>query len=112
MDSMRRFLVSAAIVSLIAGFPPAFAQDREHHDQQGGQPQGEQHGGPQGGEHHGGGGPRPGPAPQANPGPRGGEHPPGMQNGSARPERPGNPPSNAMRGPAPNNAMRANQSPP
>ena len=95
---MRRFLVSAAIVGLITGFPPAFAQDREHHDQAG-PPQGEQRGG---GQPHGGapqGGPGPRPAAQANPEPRGGpEHAFGRQNGGAQPARPANEPSNANRG--------------
>ncbi len=96
---MRKFLVSAAIVGLIAGFPPAFAQDREHRDQAG-PPQGEQHGG---GQPHGGGAPQGGPGPrpaaQANPAPRGGpEHTSGRQNGGAQPARPASEPSNANHG--------------
>src|SRR5581483_10620634 len=51
---MRKFLVSAAIIGLVAALPPASAQDREHHDQ-GGQRHGEEHGGDQrGGAPHGG----------------------------------------------------------
>lgn len=98
---MRKFLVSAAIIGLIASFPHAFAQDREHHDQAG-PPRGQQHGGPQGG------------APRGGPGPRGGgpEHAFRMQNGGGRQERPANQPSNAMRGPGPTTAMQPNQPPP
>jgi Ni/Co efflux regulator RcnB len=112
---MRKFLVSAAIIGLVAAVPPALAQDREHQDK-GGPPHGEQHGGPQGGgppQPHGGPGPRP--AAQANPEPRGGpDHAFSRQNGGAQSVRPANEPSNADRGNfqarpnEPSNANRGN----
>jgi len=94
MDSMRKFLVSAALAGLMAGISPALAQDREHHDQ-GGAPQGEQHGG---GQPHGG--PAPHPAAQAQPG-RGGP-PRGQESRGPQQARP------AANNPAPNNAMLGN----
>jgi Ni/Co efflux regulator RcnB len=102
MDLMRKFLVSAAIVSLIAG-SPALAQDREHHDQAG-PPHGEQHGPQGGGAPHGA---PPGPRPAAQPQPQRGGPPRGAENRGPQ-ERQA--PNNAMRGPeqrpAANNAMR------
>lgn len=105
---MRKFLVSAAIIGLIAG-SPALAQDREHHDQAS-PPHGEQHG-PQGGAAPHGAPPAPRPAAQAQPQrggpPRGGE--------TRRPQETRPAPNNAMRGqeqrPAPNTAMRPNPAP-
>lgn len=117
---MRKFLASAAMIGLMAGLPPAFAQDREHHDRGGGQPQNEQHGGDQrGGERHGGGEPHGGPPPamQARPdqgemrgrergpdnamrGPREERFNRSPPNMTAQPNHaPQNPPANAMRGP-------------
>jgi Ni/Co efflux regulator RcnB len=116
MDLMRKFLVSAAIIGLIAG-SPALAQDREHHDQAA-PPHAEQHG-PQGGAPHNA--PAARPAAQAQPqrggAPRGGENrgPQQARPAANRPApntAPQNRPANnsAMRGPqgrpGANNAMR------
>jgi Ni/Co efflux regulator RcnB len=118
MDLMRKFLVSAAIIGLIAG-SPALAQDREHHDQAG-PPHGEQHG-PQGRAPHGA---PPAPRPAAQPQPQRGGPPRGAENrgpqerpapnNAMRPNpAPQNRPANAMRGPeqrpGQNNAMRGPQ---
>jgi Ni/Co efflux regulator RcnB len=119
MDLMRKFLVSAAIIGLIAG-SPALAQDREHHDQAG-PPHGEQHGPQGGGAPHGA---PPAPRPAAQPQPQRGGPPRGAENrrsqerqapnNAMRPNpAPENRPANAMRGPeqrpGPNNAMRGPQ---
>jgi len=108
MDLMRKFLVSAAIIGLIAA-SPALAQDREHHDQAA-PPHAEQHGPQGGGAPHAHAAPASRPAAQAQP-QRGGP-PRGQQTrGQARPA-PNNAPNNAMRGNArpgnnaPANAMR------
>jgi Ni/Co efflux regulator RcnB len=93
---MRKFLVSAAIIGLIAA-SPALAQDREHHDQAA-PPHAEQHG-PQGSAPHGA--PAARPAAQAQP-QRGGPPRGGENRGQARPD--------ANR-PAFNNAMRQNPTP-
>src|SRR6185437_15346982 len=106
---MRKLLVSAAIFGLVAAFPAAFAQDREHHDQ-GGQPHGEQHGGPQGGgaPHGAPPGPPPGPRPAAQAQPERGGPPRGGEMRGPREDRPAR--NDAMRGPeqrsAPNTAMQ------
>jgi Ni/Co efflux regulator RcnB len=121
MDLMRKFLVSAAILGLIAS-SPALAQDREHHDQAA-PPHAEQHGPQGGGAPHGAPAARPAAQPQPQRGgpPRGGENRGAQQarpaanrpapNTAARPNpAPQNRPANAMRGPqerpGANNAMR------
>jgi len=126
MNLMRKFLISVAIIGLVAGFPPAFAQDREHQDQPG-PSHNERHGGEQrAGERRGGqphqGGPQQAPAAQAGPEragpPRGemrgrdeGRFSRPQANTAIQPNQPSpNAPDNDRRGGerrfGPNNAMR------
>jgi len=107
---MRKFLVSAAIIGLIAT-SPALAQDREHHDQAA-PPHAEQHGPQGGGAPHAQPHAAPAPRPAAQAQPQRGGPPRGQETrGQARPA-PNNAPNNAMRGNArpgnnaPANAMR------
>ncbi|HEV7960878.1 MAG TPA: RcnB family protein [Rhizomicrobium sp.] len=99
---MRKFLVSAALIGLMAGVSPALAQDREHKDQGGAAPA----------EQRGGGQPHGGPAPRAQP------HgaPAARPAAQAQPQRGGPPRGQETRGPqqarpAANNAMRGNPRP-
>lgn len=107
---MRKFLISAAMIGLVAAVTPVVAQDREHHDQAG-TPH-EEHGAPQRGapQPHGGQRPQAGPEHGARPGSQaqgGPEHGrPQPNNALRRNAMRGNPgpatrgPANAMRGPA------------
>jgi len=107
---MRKFLVSAAIIGLIAA-SPALAQDREHHDQAA-PPHAEQRGPQGGGAPHAQPHAAPAPRSAAQAQPQRGGPPRGQEaRGQARPA-PNNAPNNAMRGNArpgnnaPANAMR------
>jgi len=102
---MRTFLVSAAIIGLIAGSVPALAQ--EHHDDKGGG------GGAPHAEPHGGGAPHGAPAPHNAPAHPAGGHPEAGHGEAMHGPAPHTAPNMAMHGPeghpAAGNTMRGPQ---